>query len=240
MNAPAPLVVLVHGAFTDGSSWAAVIDRLQHAGVNACAAANPLRGLTSDGEYVTGTVCQLRRPTLLVGHDYGGPVITYVGARARNTVGLVFIASVAVAEGETMADVTARHPTPPLALGTDARPYPRPGEARPEELFIRQEAFPVVFAADLSPSRAAVLAVSQRPLAATALHEPLRGPPAWLSLPAWFLVTTQDHAIHPDAQRAAARTMHAVTTVVDASHAVALSQPDTVTVFILKALEALR
>lgn len=238
MSEEDPTVLLVHGAFTDASSWAAVTDRLQQAGVRVQALANPLRGLSSDGEYIASAARQMPGPVLLVGHSYGGPVITYAGTRADNVRGLVFVASFGVDEGKTINDSTRLYPAPRLAESLEFRQYPNATEPA-TELYILQERFAEVFAADVPQDRRAALSVSQRPVAAAVFDEPLAGVPAWKTLPSWFMVTTQDQAIHPEAQRAAARRMNSVTSEVAASHAVALSQPDTVTVLILKALAAL-
>ncbi|GGR38809.1 alpha/beta fold hydrolase [Deinococcus ruber] len=238
MSEEDPTVLLVHGAFTDASSWAAVTDRLQQASVRVQALANPLRGLSSDGEYVASVARQVPGPVVLVGHSYGGPVITYAGTRADNVRALVFVASFGLNEGQTINDSTRLYPAPRLAESLELRQYPSEPAPAPE-LYILEERFADVFAADLPQDRRAALSVSQRPVAAAAFDQPLFGTPGWKTLPSWFMVTTQDQAIHPEAQQAAAKLMNSVTSEVAASHAVTLSQPDTVTVFILKALAAL-
>ena len=232
-------VVLVHGAFADASSWSGVTERLQKAGVQALAVVNPLRQIASDGEYVASVVWQIGGPVVLVGHSYGGPVITHAGMQADNVRGLVYVASFGLDQGQSINQATGAFTQPLLATSVEPRQYPQDGGTA-TELSIQRDRFHEVFAADLPADRAAVMAVSQRPLAAATFDEPLAVVPAWRSKPSWFLIPTQDHAIHPDSQRDAARRMNATTTEVDASHAVALSQPETVTVFILKALESLQ
>ena len=224
--------VLVHGAFTDGSSWAAVTDRLQSAGVAVWVAANPLRGLSHDGEALARTVRQIAAPVLLVGHAYGGAVIIHAGRRAGNVRGLVFVSSYSLERGQSLADAAAAWPA--------ALEWRGEADGEAAERLIPPALFGEVFAADLPRQRQNVLAVSQRPVAAAAFTEPLAVEPAWTSLPSWFLITTEDQMIDPDMQRVAARRMGATSAEVAASHSVLLSQPETVTVFILKALAALR
>ena len=238
MTTDPPTVVLVHGAFTDAGSWAGVTERLQAAGVRVQVPANPLRGLTHDGEYLAGSVREVTAPVVLVGHGYGGAVITHAGTRVGNVCGLALVASFGLDQGQSVQASTAAFPATLLAGALEPWPHPE-GNAQALEVIIRPERFAQVYAADLPAARAAVLAVSQRPLAATALDEPLDVPPAWRTHPAWFLVTTGDQAVHPDAQRAAARRLNAAVIEVAASHAVALSQPETVTVFVLKDLATL-
>jgi pimeloyl-ACP methyl ester carboxylesterase len=237
MNSNTPTVILVHGAFADASSWAGVTERLQLAGVKVQAVSNPLRGLTSDGEYVASVVKQTTGPVLLVGHSYGGPVITYAGAKADNVKGLVFVASFGVDKGMSIGDSTAAFP--PSLLMTSIEPKQFPNGAQPGvELYIQSAKYAEVFAADVAPEKLPVLAASQRPAAATTLGEPLSIEPAWKKMPSWFLVTTKDNAINPDSQRAAAKRMKATVKEVAASHAVILSQPGTVANFILDAVNA--
>jgi pimeloyl-ACP methyl ester carboxylesterase len=238
MNASAPTVILVHGAFADASSWSSVVERLQRAGLKTQAAVNPLRGLTNDGEYIASLAQQVEGPVLLVGHSYGGPVITHAGSKSANAKGLVFIASFGIDRGQTISDSTAAFPPPLLATSLEQRQYPDSKGNVAVELYIQREKFAQVFAADVPAAQLPVLAASQRPVAAAAFTEPLAVEPAWKRLPSWFLVATQDNAINPDAQRAAATRMKATTTEVAASHAVALSQPDRVANLILEAVKA--
>jgi pimeloyl-ACP methyl ester carboxylesterase len=237
MNSNTPTVILVHGAFADASSWAGVIERLQLAGVKVQAVSNPLRGLSYDGEYVANVAKQTTGPVLLVGHSYGGPVITYAGAKADNVKGLVFVASFGLDKGMNINDSTAAFPPPLLATSIEPKQYPNGAEPG-VELYIQSAKFAEVFAADVAPEKLPVLAASQRPVAAAAFGEPLSLEPAWKKVPSWFLVTTKDNAINPDSQRAAAKRMKATTKEVAASHAVALSQPGTVANFILDAVNA--
>jgi pimeloyl-ACP methyl ester carboxylesterase len=233
-----PTVVLVHGAFADGSSWAGVIDRLRARGVEAVAVSNPLRGLAHDGDYVASVAGRIDGPVVLVGHSYGGPVITHAGAKTPNAKALVYVAAFGIDQGESALGSVESFP--PVDLGTSLVQQTFPdGESAEVELTIRRDAFASVFAADLPADFTATAAASQRPIAARALGEPLAVEPAWKALPSWFLVATADNAIHPDSQRAAAKRLDATTVEVDASHAVAVSRPDEVANLILAAVNSL-
>ncbi|MGM1063038.1 alpha/beta fold hydrolase [Saccharothrix sp. Mg75] len=237
MSDKTPTAILVHGAFADGSSWGPVIERLRARGVDAIAVSNPLRGLAHDGDYVAAVAGRVDGPVVLVGHSYGGPVITHAGAEAPNAKALVYVASFGVDTGESaLGSVEA---FPPVELNTSLVPQEFPdGEGTDTEFTIRRDAFPSVFAADLPDDVTATAAASQRPVAARALAEPLAVEPAWRTLPSWFAVATEDHAIHPDSQRAAAKRLGATTVEVEGSHAIALSRPDEVAALVLAAVEA--
>ncbi|MFB8005264.1 alpha/beta fold hydrolase [Nocardia sp. NPDC056000] len=230
-----PTVLLVHGAFADGSAWAQVIERLHEAGISAQALANPLRGLTVDGEYVASAAAQTAGPVLLVGHSYGGAVITYAGAKSANAAGLVYVAAFGIDTGESALGAVSNYPDPGLGVSIEPRTYP--GSTEPE-FYIKRELFHSAFAADLPESVTAIGAISQRPVSGTALGEPLSVRPAWKALPSWFAVATEDHAIHPDAQRMFAERMGAKTIEVNGSHSIAASQPDTVAGLIIEAVHA--
>lgn len=231
-----PTVLLVHGAFADGSSWAHVIERLNAAGISARALVNPLRGLTHDGEYVASVTTQTEGPVLLVGHSYGGPVITYAASKSANAVGLVFVAAFGIETGESALGAVSNYPDPGLGVSLEPKTYP--GGEEPE-FYIKQDLFHSAFAADLPESVTAIGAVSQRPVAALALGEPLTVTPAWKTLPNWFAVATEDHAIHPDAQRMFAERMGAKTIEVPGSHSIAVSRADAVAGLIIEAARSL-
>jgi pimeloyl-ACP methyl ester carboxylesterase len=224
MNGSTPTVVLVHGAFTDASSWAGVIAELQHSGIPVIAVANPLRGPATDAAYLAGVVAAIDGPVLLVGHSYGGAVITWAGAQPGNVVGLVYVTAFALEAGESVLDVTGRFPD--SLLGPALRPaLYRTGDGQEAvELFLKSDRFPAVFAADLPEPLTSVAAAAQRPIAAVAFED--SSPAAsWKTLPSWYVVATADQAIHPAAQRFMARRAGADTIEVDASHAIAMSQP---------------
>jgi pimeloyl-ACP methyl ester carboxylesterase len=228
-NKDNPTIVLVHGAFADGSSWAAVAGKLLQRGLNVVVPANELRGGAHDGEQLATVIRDIGGPVLLVGHSYGGVVITEAASRVDTVTGLVYITAFAPDEGETLSALLERFPAsdlgPALVLDTSANP----------NLSIRPHAFPTVFAADVPAEQAAVLAVSQRPVLAAAFEEQA-GPASWKSIPSHYLVATADGAIHPEAQRAMASRSESVTVEVEASHAVAVSQPDAVVDVIIAAL----
>jgi pimeloyl-ACP methyl ester carboxylesterase len=232
-------VLLVHGAFADASSWAGVIAQLQAAGVDAVAPANPLRGLSADARYIASVAEEIDGPTMLVGHSYGGAVTTVAAALAGNVVGLVYVTAFALDEGESVLEVSARFPESALAAALRPAVCPERDGQSIVELYIDRDAFPGVFAADLPTQEAAVAAATQRPIAAAALEERASAA-AWKTLQCWYVVATADRVIHPDAQRFMAARAAARPLEVDASHAVATSQPELVADLIQEASLATR
>jgi pimeloyl-ACP methyl ester carboxylesterase len=200
------------------------------------APANPLRGLVHDSAHVTGVVKTVAGPVLLVGHSYGGVVITNVGAQVENAMGLVYVAGMAPDEGESVLDVAADFPRPPLF---DAlRPASVAPSAAEADLIIDPVAYRAVFAADLPEARTRVLAVMQRPLVGVALSTP-SGPAAWKTLPSGFAVACADGAVHPGQQRFYAKRMGATTIEVGASHSIVVSQPAKIAALIRSAVGSL-
>jgi pimeloyl-ACP methyl ester carboxylesterase len=233
-----PTIVLVHGAFADGSSWNRVIERLQHQGYSVIAPAVPLRGLAADSAYLASVVNQLDGPVLLVGHSYAGALITNAATDAANVVGLVFVAAFAPDTDERLGDVAATSKDSLLGTAQVEREYPtRPGGETAPEFLVDPARFREVFAADLPAEQAAVLAATQRPVAAAAFSD-VSGPPAWKALPSWAVVATADKAAGSDVVRSMAQRAGAEIVEVDASHVVMVSQPQAVTELILKALHA--
>jgi pimeloyl-ACP methyl ester carboxylesterase len=223
-----PTVVLVHGAFADASSWSGVIAELQAAGLNVTAPPNQLRGIPTDSAYLTSFVNQLGGPTTLVGHSYAGALITQSGTDARDVVGLVFVAAFAPDADEKLADINARYPDIPLSAAQRTLTYPTGDGKSGTEVLIDHSSFHDAFCADVPVERARVMALTQRPVAVEAFTSVVTGTPAWRSLPSWAIVATADHAIHPDAERDMAKRAGAEVVELDASHAVALSQPEKV------------
>jgi pimeloyl-ACP methyl ester carboxylesterase len=233
-----PTIVLVHGAFADGSSWNGVIERLQRQGYSVVAPANPLRGLAADSTYLASVVNQLDGPVLLAGHSYGGAVITNAATDAPNVVGLVYVAAFAPDTDERLGDVAASSKDSLLGTAQVQRGYPTgPGGETAPEFLVDPARFREVFAADLPAEQAAVLAATQRPVAAAAFSD-VCGPPAWKSLPSWAVVATADKAAGSDLVRSMAQRAGAEIVEVDASHVVMVSQAQAVTDLILKALQA--
>lgn len=231
-------IVLVHGAFADASSFSGVIERLQKQGHTVMAPPNPLRGVDYDSAYVTSVVEQIDGPVLLVGHSYGGAVISNVAPKARNVVGLVFIAAFAPDDGEWLGDVSARSKDSILGPALLPRKYPtgKDGETA-TEFMVNPARIHEVFAGDLSPEHVAVLGATQRPIAEAAFSDKA-GPPAWKSIKSWAVVATGDKAAGTDLVRDMAQRAGAKITEVDASHVVMISRPEVVTDVILEAARA--
>lgn len=230
-----PTVVLVHGAFADASGWAGVIELLQADGIATMAPANPLRSVSGDAAYIASVVNQISGPVLLVGHSYGGVVITNAAPQAENVVGLVYVAAFLPDEGESVQGL-AEQATGSL-LGPALRPadYSTGSGGEPgHELYIDQAMFHDVFAGDLSAEQAGVMAVSQRPGAEAGFGEP-SGPAGWKMLPSWAVIATGDKTIGVSGERFMAERAGAITVEVDASHVVMMSQPQAVADVILSA-----
>ncbi len=233
-----PTIVLVHGAFADAGSWAGVTAILQAAGVSVLAPANPLRGLTSDSAYIASVISQIDGPVLAVGHSYGGAVITYAGTAATNVVGLVYVSAFAPDEGEKLSDVTATSADAILSTALLTRQYPTgSGGESSVELYVDPAKFHEVFAADLPAEQSAVLAASQRPVAAAAFDE-ATGVPAWKKLPSWAVVGTGDKAAGADVTREHAQRAGSELTELDGSHLAFVAQPQAVADVILTAWRA--
>jgi pimeloyl-ACP methyl ester carboxylesterase len=227
----------VHGAFADGSSWNAVVERLQQQGCTVVAPANPLRGVTADSAYLTSVVDAIEGPVLLVGHSYAGALITNVGHTSGNVVGLVYVAAFAPDQDEKLGDVTGESKDSILMPALVPRPYPDGSDEPAVEFVCDPARFHETFAADLPAATAAVLAATQRPVAATAFSDPT-GSPAWKSLPTWAVVASGDKAAGADLVRTMARRAGADIVEVDASHLVMISQPQAVTDVIVRAAQA--
>ena len=228
-------IVLVHGAFADASSWNGVIERLQKEGHTVVAPPNPLRGLDDDTAYIASVVSQIDGPVVLVGHSYGGAVISNVSGKARNVVGLVFVAAFAPDDGEWLGDVTPRSKDAILGPALLPRKYPTGrGDGSAVEFVVNPARFHEVFAGDLPADRAAVLAATQRAIAQAAFSDK-SGPPAWKSVQSWAVVATGDKAAGTDLVRTMAQRAGAKIVEVEGSHLVMVSQPDAVTRVILEA-----
>jgi pimeloyl-ACP methyl ester carboxylesterase len=235
---PRPTIVLVHGAFADASGWSTVAESLQRRGYTVYAPPNPLRGLTSDAEYVKAFIATLPGPLILVGHSYGGAVITNAATGNPNVKALVYIAAYALDEGESVAAANelGGHPEESQLLANVVpRPFPGagPGDA---DVYINPTAFRAVFAADLPAKQTAFMAAGQRPGAFAAFATP-SGVPAWRTIPSWYLVATEDHTIPPTAERVMAARANAHTIEIHSSHVAMMSHPDVTTRLILDAVK---
>jgi len=222
-----PTVVLVHGAFADASGWAGVIKRLRAEGYPVIAPANPLRSLSGDAEYVASVVKTIPGPVVLVGHSYGGAVISNAGNDAPNVKALVYIAAFALDKGDTVFGVVGSFPGSGLPLALAPRPYHGGGDFGLDG-YIDPARFHEVFCADLPAEEAAVMAASQRPGSFATGLEP-SGEPAWKTIPTWYMVARQDRTIPPDAERFMAKRANAHTVEIDSSHVAMISNPDPVT-----------
>jgi pimeloyl-ACP methyl ester carboxylesterase len=232
-----PTVVLVHGAFADASSFARVIPQLIARGLDVLAPAVPNRSLLGDSAYIASFVRQVPGPVILVGHSYGGAIITVAGTE-DNVKALVFLAGYALEEGESLGELQGRFPDSDLAGALVHTPFPIEGSTETgTDVSVRIDRFPAVFAADVDPGLAAVLAVSQRPLAAQAFSE--KAPAAaWKTKPSWGLVATADRTINPDVERYGYERAGMTTVDVDSSHLVMLAHPERVAGLILDAVRA--
>ena len=210
-----PTIVLVHGAFADASSFRGLYDELLSEDVKIIAPPNPLRGVSGgDGEYLRGVIDEIDGPVLLVGHSYGGSVITAAGT-ADNVVGLVYVAAFGIDEGESLgALLGGGPPTPALAnLEVDAQGF----GWLPEDDFVGH------FAADVEPSQARIMYAVQQPISMSTFEYTM-GVPAWRDLPSWYVVAVNDEAIPPDAERQFAKRMGATTIEVESGHLAMVTQ----------------
>ena len=224
-----PTVVLVHGAWADSSGWDGVIQRLEAAGYPVRAAANPLGGLAGDSASVRSFLDSIPGPKIVVGHSYGGAVVTDAAAGDPDVKALVYVAAFAPDAGESLAGLSAQpvaHPIP--ALPVSPVPTVAPDGSQGAELYLDPAKFRAAFAADVPARTAALMAATQRPLAAAAFTE-ASGQPAWKTTPSWYLVAKQDHAIAPDLERAMAKRAGSQTVEINSSHAAMVSHPAAVT-----------
>ncbi|MEO3765138.1 alpha/beta hydrolase [Streptomyces sp. B8F3] len=238
-NRKQPTVVLVHGAFADGSSWHGVVDKLKRAGYPVLATANPLRGLRSDAAYLRDVLDGIEGPVVLAGHSYGGSVITEAAAGIENVKALVYVAAFLPDEGESAAELAGKFPGSTLGETLKAVPTALPDGSAVTDLSIDQDKFHGQFAADVPSATAQQMAASQRPITSAALEE-AAGAVAWRTVPSWALLTTEDKNIPVAAQRSMADRAKARTVTLDASHAVTVSQPDAVADLIEEAARSIR
>jgi pimeloyl-ACP methyl ester carboxylesterase len=217
-----PTVVLVHGAFADASSFAAVVPQLLADGLPVVVPAVPNRNLIGDAAYVASVIRQIDGPVILVGHSYGGAVITVAGIE-DNVKALVYLSAYALEEGESLGELQGRFPDSPLAAGLVYKTFPTDGEPG-TDVFVDVAKFPDIFAADVDPGLAKILAVGQRPLAGVAFTEKASAA-AWKTKPAWGSVAINDHTINPDVERFGYQRAGMTTIEIESSHLVMLSHP---------------
>jgi pimeloyl-ACP methyl ester carboxylesterase len=223
-----PNIVFVHGAWADGSCWSGVIERLQADGFQVRAPQFPMSSLADDVGRLRQVLEFQNGPTIVVGHSYGGQIISALGANAPNVVGLVYIAAFALDEGESLGALLSQGPVTPalVHLFTDARGF----------AWLSEDDFVNHFAADVEPTEARVMYAVQQPLASTAFTD-VMGIPAWKSQPSWYLVAQNDEAIPPDAERMFASRMGATTVEIPSSHVAMVSHPAEVADLVEKAAD---
>jgi pimeloyl-ACP methyl ester carboxylesterase len=225
-----PNIVLVHGAWADGSSWSAVTERLQADGYNVTAPQFPETSLADDVARLRQVLNRQDGPTIVAGHSYGGQIMTSLGTDAPNVVGLVYIAAFGLDQGESIGGLLAQGGPPTAALAhldIDTLGF----AWIPEEDFVNH------FAGDIDPVTARVMYAEQQALATSTLGD-VMGVPAWKSLPSWFLVAANDEAIPADAERLFAKRMGATTVEVQSGHVAMVSHPDEVAQLIRTAAQA--
>ncbi len=209
-------VILVHGAFVDASGWQKVIRLLEKAGFCVSAVQLPLKSLADDVATTKRLLASQQSDVVLVGHCYGGAVITEAGAENPKVKGLVYVAAFAPDKGETINSLTERFApvSGKAAVMPDSAGF----------LFINRKKFHLIFANDLSAEAASLLSVTQKPIAASIMDEPIQAV-AWKNAPSWYVVSTRDNIINPDLERFMAKRMGAETKEIKASHASFISQP---------------
>lgn len=214
-----PNIVFVHGAWADGSCWSEVVRQLQADGYHVISPQFPMSSLAADVARLREVLRFQTGPTLIVGHSYGGQIMTALATDAPNAVGLIYIAAFGLDEGESLGALLSQGPVTPalVHMFTDEQGY----------TWLSEDDFVNHFAADVEPDRARVLHAAQQALAAAAFND-VMGVPAWKALPSWYLVASNDEAIPPDAERQFAARMGAVTVEIPSSHVAMVSHPSDV------------
>jgi pimeloyl-ACP methyl ester carboxylesterase len=233
-TAAKPTVVLIHGAFADASAWNGVISRLQKDGYPVIAPANPLRSLSGDSAYIKSVLEQTPGPLVVVGHSYGGAVITNAAAGNTDVKALVYVDAFLPAVGEKTVDLGGADSELPTAIEFKAFPPFGPTDV---DIYLKKDRLRAVFAADVPAKTAALMWATQRPLAAATGAEPTTAE-AWRTIPSWAVIGRQDRTITPDALRSMATRAHAHIVEIDSSHVPMISHPDAVTDVIEQAAEA--
>ena len=228
---PKPTIVLVHGAWADGSSWAAVTAKLQREGFKVDVVPNPLRGVASDARYLKDYLATVPGPVVLAGHSYGGMVITNAATDNPNVQALVYVNAFIPQEGDTVEQLTGAQPGSELDPNTTIDPvtlHDASGNVVDVDLYIKRALFPAIFTAGTPAKTGAVLAAGQRPLTLSALTEAFAGTPAWETTPSWALVGTADRVLPPAQQRIMAARADSTVVEVDAPHLSMVSDPEAV------------
>jgi len=235
-----PTIVFVHGGWADSSGWNQEITNLERRSFPVIAPANPLRDLASDTAYIRSVLQTISGPIVLVGHSYGGAVITNAAVGVPNVKALVYIAAFAPDKGESLVQLVSMNPGSQIGPTTlDFRPYPLPDGGTGIDLYLKKSAFHEAFAGDVPLKVTDQMQATQRPFSNEAFTA-LSGEPAWKKIPSWYMVARQDHAIPPATERFMAQRAHASIVEVDASHVAMISQPEATTRLILDAADSIR
>ncbi|MEU1534000.1 alpha/beta fold hydrolase [Streptomyces fagopyri] len=230
-----PTVVLVHGAFADGSSWNGVVQRLQQDGYQVIAPPDTLRGMPQDSTYLNSLLKTIKGPIVLVGHSYGGEVISQAASGLDNVKALVYVNAIMPDKGESFAGLSAKFPATPLTKALRQVPFRNGDGTTGTDLYIQPSKLHATFAQDLPRQQASVMASTQRPIAQSAFTDKPTAA-AWRDKPVYVLVGTQDRAINPNLERYEAKRAHARRTVeINSSHVSLISQPQAVTDLIVSA-----
>jgi pimeloyl-ACP methyl ester carboxylesterase len=234
-----PSIVLVHGAWADSSSWDAVVSRLQHDGYTVYVPPNPLLGLKYDSAFLRDFLDTIPGPIVLVGHSYGGAVITNAATSDKQVKALVYVDAFAPAKGQTIGQLVSAHPGSCVLPSSNVIAQPYPGAPKGAvDVYIKQSVFPSCMANGLPLGEARMLAATQRPLTSLALTQK-SGTPAWKTIPSWAVIGTADHAIPPAELLAMAHLAHAHITIAHgAPHLSMIYDPGLVTSVILRAVKA--
>ena len=236
-----PTIVLVHGAWADGSSWSAVTSKLQSAGYTVDVEANPLRGLATDAQYLRDLLATIPGPVVLVGHSYGGMVTTSAATSNPNVKALVYVDAFIPDQGDSVGALASAEPGSALDPNSSITTVPihdANGNVINADVYIKPNQFAGLFAGGIPAKQAAVLAATQRPLTASTLSETLAGVPAWKTIPSWDLIGTADKVLPPAEQQIMAHRAGAHITKVDAPHLSMIADPDAVTGVIVDAARA--
>ena len=237
-EAQKPTIVLVHGGWADSSGWNAQVTKLQSLGYPVIAPANPLRGLSSDADYIRSVLLTIETPIVLVGHSYGGAVISNAAVGVPNVKALVYIAAFAPDKGESLFQLVTMNPGSEIGPNTlITRKYTTANGGEGTDLYLTQHGFRTAFAADVPTKLADQMWATQRPFSEEAFGSP-SGEPAWKTIPSWYLVATEDRAIPPATQQFMANRAGATTTEEKASHVPMISKPASTTNLILEAAES--
>src|ERR1700674_5896946 len=237
---PTPTIVFVHGGWADSSGWNQEITNLERRDYTVIAPADPLRDLASDAAYIRSVLQTISGPIVLVGHSYGGAVITNAAVGVPNVKALVYIAGFAPDKGESLFQLVTMNPGTQIGPATlDVRAYPLPDGGTGTDLYLKKSAFHDAFAGDLPLKVTDQMQAEQRPFSNEAFGS-LSGEPAWKTIPSWYMVATQDHAIPPATEQFMAARAPATVIEVRASHVAMISQPEATTRLILDAAETVR